>query len=137
MRGLESETARRHRDGDRGLDPDHDGLRAAQPGGRSQAAQSMRGEGVDDVQSCDIDDHSTCSLPADLLHEVALEPDQLAVVERGVDGRDEVTPLRKDRDAQGSCVSVPVLVVDIKIAGHYEAERLLGLHASKSDNAKS
>jgi hypothetical protein len=97
----------------------------------------MRGEGVDDVQSCDIDDHSTCSLPADLLHEVALEPDQLAVVERGVDGRDEVTPLRKDRDAQGSCVSVPVLVVDIKIAGHYEAERLLGLHASKSDNAKS
>jgi hypothetical protein len=30
-----------------------------------------------------------------------------------------------------------LLVVDIKIAGHYEAERLLGLHASKSDNAKS
>jgi hypothetical protein len=34
-------------------------------------------------------------------------------------------------------VSVPVLVVDIQIPGHYEAERLLGLQASKSDNAKS
>ena len=45
----------------------------------------------------DVDDDATGTSSTDLLHEVPLETHELGVVERGVDGRDEVAAPRKDR----------------------------------------
>ena len=89
-----------HREGDVGLDADDDGLRAAQACDLRDGAQGVAGEGVDHVERGDVDDHSAGTLPPDLFQQLAAEAEELAVVECGVDGRDEVAALRQDRDAQ-------------------------------------
>ena len=52
---------------------------------------------------------------ADLVEELAPEPDELPVVERGVDGRDEVASLAEDRDAQRFLPDVlPSVLVNVR-----------------------
>ena len=69
---------------------------------RSRAAwaveQGAGAEGVHDVEGGDVDDHPAGPVGADLLHQVLLELDDLAVVQRLVDGGDEVAALPQDRN---------------------------------------
>ena len=53
-----------------------------------------------DVERGDVDDHAPRPVPADLVEELGAEAEELAVVEGGVDGRDEVSSVAQDRDAQ-------------------------------------
>src|SRR5436190_19930850 len=62
-----------HRDRDFRLNPDDDRLRAAQPGGMSDAADGARGERIEHVERRQIDDHAPTSKPSDALGEVFSE----------------------------------------------------------------
>jgi anti-anti-sigma regulatory factor len=95
---LEAQPPRHHGERDRRADPHHHGPGAAEPGGRAEAAQGVGGEGVDDVERGDVDDHAPGPPPADLVHQVLLEPHELAVVQGGVDGRDEGAALGENGD---------------------------------------
>ena len=61
-----------------------------QAGDLGECTQGVAREGVDDVERGDVDDHSLRPVPPDLVEELRAEPEELAVVERGVEGRDEV-----------------------------------------------
>jgi ABC-type transporter Mla MlaB component len=95
---LERQPPRHHGQRDRRPDPDHHGPGPAEPGGRAEGAQGVGGEGVDDVERGDVDDHSAGPPSTYLLHQVLLEAHQLAVVQGGVDGRDERAALGEDGD---------------------------------------
>ena len=97
---FEGESPRHHGEGDGRPDTHHHGPGAAEPGGRSQAAQGVGGERVDDVEGGDVDDDTARSSSTDLVHQVVLEAHELAVVECRVDGRDEVAALGQDGDAE-------------------------------------
>ena len=107
---LEGQAPRHHGEGDGRPDPDHHGPGAAEPGSRTEAAQGVGGEGVDDVERGDVDDDPAGPSSTDLVHQVLLEAHELAVVEGGVDGRDQVPALGEDGDPErflnGAVVSV-------------------------------
>ena len=63
-----------------------------------EVAQGVGGVGVDDVECGDVDDDAPGAVPPDLVDQVVLESLQLAVVQGGVDGRDEVAALPQDGD---------------------------------------
>ena len=89
-----------HCERDAWLDSHDHGLSAPQAGDLSECTQGVAREGVEHVQRGNIDDHSLCPVPPDLVEELRAEPEELAVVERGVEGRDEVPSVAEDRDAQ-------------------------------------
>ena len=87
-----------HGERDVRVDPDDHGAGAAEAGHPGQVSQGVRGEGVEHIDRCEVDDDAVTAIPADLLDEVVLEPGELSVVERRVDGRDQVTALPEDGD---------------------------------------
>ena len=89
-----------HCERDAWLDSHDHGLSAPQAGDLSECTQGVAREGVEHVQRGNIDDHSLRPVPPDLVEELSAEPEELAVVERGVEGRDEVPSVAEDRDAQ-------------------------------------
>jgi hypothetical protein len=98
MEWLEVQVELHHRDRDVGLDPDDHGFGAAQPGGDGDRPKRACDEGVDDVQSADVDDEPACALVADPLGQLVAEGEDLAVAEVGLDRSDQVLALAKDRD---------------------------------------
>jgi hypothetical protein len=95
---LEVQVELHHRDRDVGLDPDDQGLCAAQPGGDGDGAERACDEGVDDVEGADVDDEPAYALPADPLGQLVAEGEDLAVAEVGLDRGDQEIALTKDRD---------------------------------------
>jgi hypothetical protein len=95
---LEVQVEVHHCDRDIGLDPDDDGLCAAEPGGDRDRAERPGDEGVDDVQGPDVDDEPAYALPADPLGQLVAQGEDLAVAEVGLDRGDQKIALAKNRD---------------------------------------
>jgi hypothetical protein len=89
------------------LDAHDHGQRAAQPRHLRDGPQGLGAEAVEDVERRDVDDDAAGPVLADLADEVVLEPDQLGVVQRGVDGRHERPSLPQDGDESRSGVHEP------------------------------
>src|SRR3954470_21340350 len=89
-----------HGEGDLRLDSHDDGLCAAQVCHLAEVAQRPGAEGVQNVQGGDVDDDTACAFSSDLLDQVALETLKVPVIQRRVDGGDEVGALRQDGNAQ-------------------------------------
>ena len=68
------------------------------PAIRAKVPQGARGKGVEHIDRCDIDDDAATAVPADLFDEVVLEPGQLPIIERRMDGCDQVAAQPEDRD---------------------------------------
>ena len=88
----------RDRGCDAGVDPDDDGVGAAEAPDLGEISERARRERVQHVDLGEIDDDAVGAVSPDLFGEVALEPGELSVVERRVDGRDQVIPLPQDGD---------------------------------------
>jgi hypothetical protein len=61
----------------------------------------VRREGVQHVDHGEINDDAVAVVPADPLDEVVLEPGELSVVERSVDGPDQVGRLPRMEASAG------------------------------------
>jgi hypothetical protein len=95
---LEVQVELHHGDRHVGLDPDDQGLGAAQPCGDGDRAERAGDEGVDDVEGADVDDEPAHALLADPLGQLVAEAEDLAVAEVGLDRGDQEIALAKDRD---------------------------------------
>ena len=93
-RHLHRQAHERH--GDLRRDADHHRLGTAQPGHVGEISQGARGERVEHVDRSDVDQDAAGPLAAHPVEQVLLQARQLLVVERGVDGDDEVRPLGQD-----------------------------------------
>jgi len=94
-------TEANHRGRDVRVNAYDDGGRATQARRPCQVLQGFRSEGVEHVDRSEIDDHAVGAIPTDLLDEVTLEPDELIVIERRVDGSDQVRPPTQDGNQWG------------------------------------
>src|SRR5919198_669423 len=95
---LETHAELHHRERHLGLDPYDHRLGASQPGHVRDAPQRPRGERVHDVQRRDVDDDPARAEAPDLLHEVVLELEHIAVAEGRLNRRDQVVALFEDRN---------------------------------------
>src|SRR5437867_3889307 len=95
---LEREAELDHRKGDLGLDPDDDGLRAAQPRHVRDVAQRAHGERVHDVERRHVHDDAAGAEAPHSLDQRFPELREIGVGERGLNGRDQVLALLENRN---------------------------------------
>src|SRR5688500_7719012 len=86
-----------HGGGNVGLDPDDDGLGAAQAVCPCHGAQRPRYERVDDVERRDVDDHTTGTMSGNLDQQRIAQLDHFRIGERRLYRRDQVLALLEDR----------------------------------------
>jgi hypothetical protein len=133
---VETHAESHHREGNRRLDADDHRFRAPEPGRMGQVEQRAGAEGVHDVERGDIDDDAARAMGTDLLDEILLELDDLAVVQRLVDRGDEIATLPQDRTSISTVQSVE-MVVDRFGLGDLEPEQALRLFDAALEVADS
>lgn len=97
VRGVCGQAGLDHGEGHVGLEADDRQLGASKSSHGGAVGQDVGGEGIDQVESGDVDDHPAGALLADAADEVALEPSQWWVVECGVDRANQLEALAHDR----------------------------------------
>src|SRR2546428_615257 len=95
---LERQTELHHRKGHLGLDPDDDGLGAAQPRHVRDVAQRAHGERVHDVERRHVHDDAAGTEAPHSLDQRFSELGEIGVGERGLNGRDQVLALLENRN---------------------------------------
>src|SRR5579859_205144 len=95
---FEREPQLNHREGDFGLNADDDGFRAAEPRHVRDVAQRPDGEGVHDVERRHVHDDAPGAKFSHAGDQRLTQLRQIGVGQRGLDRRDQIGTLLRDRD---------------------------------------